>query len=1807
MIHSPFFVESELREALCSYLETAYRIANPAIIQERAALLRAPSVISQQPFIETTPRFVEGVLINALRHPSIPSELAELANRGLLNPKYPLYKHQQDALELAWDENGNPQHLIVATGTGSGKTETFYLPIFADILREALRTPWPHTQGNAKRGIWVKSGSSGEWQHSRQHERRTAAMRSLILYPMNALVNDQLSRLRKALTGEAAQDWQLKNLNGNLITFGRYTSQTPIPGSPEHGKRRANWEKDYDLIEQNWQAIGPKLRPTGGWPRPDSAEMLCRWDMQQAPPDIVVTNYSMLEYMLVRPIEAEIFSRTRDWLAADRTNHRFTLVLDEAHTYSGARGAEVAYLIRRLFERLELTPDQVRCIATSASLGNTPEELAKVRQFASNLFGQPMERFHVVTATTEQVSTDLPSPTSNELTSFMTFQSSIEKNDITEEANLASSVASLLQDLRIPVKKLDPTEQLYHALLKHPRLLDARRLTARKAVALDILAQQLWGNVSSSLDAEAATSGLLVAGVLAKPDTTDDAQPLLPSRVHLMYRGLPGIWACLNPECDQVDAQFRHSNRPCGKLYSEPAIWCKCGARVLELLSCRICGLLFLGGLPEEQAQQQLWPYPGDDLEFPFRNYEAYQVIALEKPNPDSESEEAWIAGHRSIYTSGICSATDIGARVVWEQPPQPQQSQKLQSTKSTEIKRAPHSCPRCNASAGGGRNPVEPFHTATPPSFAVLMEQAFRTQPPREKKAISAIAVEQPQKESRFKLLGAKKTTQKEIGNPSRGRKALAFSDGRQEAARLVGHLNFQRTRDLFRQILMLLLDDQQQQSLNVPYPASDIINRMIDYCAQRGIDPTLEEEEGFWNNYSENKQEGYRIAHPILQDYLRREVTDRRISVEALGLARWLPVDADGRNLLAHFEEHGVSLTGFTITETIALTASVMRILLGENIVLPIGGDPRDWHPDLVEDWQKRTVVNSKALKSDTALFWNADLKRGNRLTRYLGAVVNRPSPRGTVVLARLMDELWEALTELEILVTPQGVAQPGRAISLGRLGLLPLQNEVAVCQSCGYISAESVRGVCLRCQNQTRQQNLDLLFEQQSNYYRKLVSYARDKKNDFGDPFPLRVLEHTAQISRENAATRERHFKDQFIPLRDEKGNLNDKGERPQAHRVDMLSVTTTMEMGIDIGDLTVVGLHNMPPTVANYQQRAGRAGRRSDGVALVMTYAQERSHDQYYFGNVAQIVSGPVRLPIIPLDNKVIARRHIQALTLQRFFHQFGQDLQSNNLLGAFGTVGDAKAVPDGALARLRSVLTDSTFVEPIIEVAYKILDHNASTEEIRTWLAELPDHMEEDISDKRDDEELLEIMINSGLLPRYAFPVDVVTLHRSKPAKYQIEDEVSRDLQIALSEFAPGAELVVDGKEYQVVGIYDRFKGGPYEPTGQFYACPECRAVEYKPLNSQGQSAQPWSPRCLSCGAPHDARRVAYAIRPPGFRTNWRAQEKKYRGGKQERAGYASIAQLEIGESVDTGDLGFHDRLWVAVHESSNLYSINRGPDKQEIGFWICPTCGRGLQAQRERHNSPEGSFCRGEPKQRAVLLHSIRTDVALLGLNLPTGYAGDPRTSAGRAVWLSLGAALLRAAAAELQIDPSELAMGMRPWQLSTGAGLTGEVYLYDTLPNGAGYARAIADEPTLRAVLIRALEICTSCTCSGACYSCLLDYTNQRIHPLLDRRLAADALRFILNGELPALSTEDMEQALKRLESFAIPGSSFQLVAPGKAQVALYGRSITVEPRHPLSQQVSVSGMAFPSIFDLERRPFWVWTKLLQNSLDEL
>ena len=382
------------------YIEAAYHISDPVMVKQRAALLAQRGVIHQQPYIESTPRYVSGDKFENIKglDPVVAEFFTSLSEkvdgrRLLFNPPY---QHQAKALEEAI---GKKKSLMIMTGTGSGKTESFLLPILAKLAQEASHKPsgFKHQPG----------------------------MRALILYPMNALVNDQLGRLRALFGSNRVKD-RFEQWAGRPLRFARYTSRTLYPGVREAKKDsdRLGPIGEYFVKHQN-QANDPsspnhqqsltlfnELKSRGKWPAkediakwfgkpgspwqnakthefrravslPEDSELLTRHEVQVEPPDLLVTNYSMLEYMLMRPLERPIFDATRKWLQ-DNPTETFVLVLDEAHLYRGGAGSEVALLIRRLRHRLGITPERLQVICTTASF----EDHEYAPQFGAQLSGK---------------------------------------------------------------------------------------------------------------------------------------------------------------------------------------------------------------------------------------------------------------------------------------------------------------------------------------------------------------------------------------------------------------------------------------------------------------------------------------------------------------------------------------------------------------------------------------------------------------------------------------------------------------------------------------------------------------------------------------------------------------------------------------------------------------------------------------------------------------------------------------------------------------------------------------------------------------------------------------------------------------------------------------------------------------------------------------------------------------------------------------------------------------------------------------------------------------------------------------------------------------------------------------------------------------------------------------------------------------------------------------------------------------------------------------------------------------------------
>ena len=1805
MQFTPSQAAEHLKESIASYIESQYRISHPLVFAERSALLRERGVIAQDPFIEATPAFATARLLRDLEQEypdNIPPGLSTLVEHGVPVDRFPLYTHQEEALLASF---GGAPSLLVATGTGSGKTEAFVLPILARILKEA-RT-WSAPKAPPDDGFFDLD--DGTWHHSRRHETREAGLRAIILYPMNALVNDQMSRLRRVLSLNGSPDWQRQHLDGNLIHFGMYTSLTPPTRGPEQSSKRREFEVYKQHLEEEWESLGDRLRNTGNWPATGGAEMLCRWDMQGAPPDILVTNYSMLEYMLIRAIESPIFDMTRDWLEGS-DDRAVTLVLDEAHTYTGAKGTEVAHLVRRLKERLGIRPgsNKFRAIATSASIPNVPDAGGDLTTFTSALFGEPQDSFTLIHAGVIDEEPKRRDTDPRSLGAFAQF------HDTFSHSHPWPSMRALSQSLGLaePNEEEDPQVALHHLLSNSEDLRWVRGRTARNATRLSELAQECWPTAEKGAQ-ERAMAGLLAAGSYARPMPLSDTPPILSMRLHAFFRGLPGLWACLNPNCPEVPEQYR-GERPVGRVYTDPRPWCseRCGARVLELFSCRRCGLLFAGGIPDSGAGS-LWPW-SDDFSGEPKEITDYRIFGVEQPH------DAYNAHHRSFKTTLTCAPQapfarpSFGVNATADEP------------NGSGGSPFPTQCPRCQnyRRLDGGREIIEPLRTRGPRSISVVMEDTLRVQP--------------------------------DIAGPdgTAGRKALVFSDSRQDAAQLAGDLRRDHRYDVFRQLLYRVLHRcrecggqgvlREESAYEIgretsvtetvcdacggagysptprPIPYGELRSGVIDLQIDREINPTDGHLPDAFERLDDDHSAVYAEALVSFDIAARREIAQDDFGLEPLGLAMWsitLP-------------ERSGQLEPLSRDETHSLLRTVARILATENILLPPEPlKPWEWpFDDRMQPYERQRIVPANRRQGDNIVPYNLQPQR--KLGRYIRAVARRLRSEGRIQavedwLEELHWPLWEALKGFRILV-PAGRRvndQTPHGIRIDSFELRPVGDTVFRCSACSYVMGEALLGVCYRCGQIAEQVEATSI----QNFFRRSALFAKPGAGH-PDPYPLQAAEHTAAIERHEARNIERWFQDLFRET-----------EYREDHRIDILSVTTTMEMGIDIGSLLSVGLRNVAPTVANYQQRAGRAGRRGSAVATVVTYALDRSHDQYYFHRPKEIVSEPPRVPVLYLENEVIARRHVRSLILGGFFFGWLSRGASVGLFGAWGTV--ERFMAGSGHAALERHINDNRAT--LLERAGAVVDVSMR-DRIGEWLLVLPDEVENVARGSGTNDDMLESLMLAGLLPKYAFPVDVVKL--SIPSDEEQEDRyesqdfysgISRDLRIALTEYAPGAEVILgrfpETFIYRSAAVYDPSAPLPdYTPTEKLNECRRCRSLTLTRVEAESGT------ECPECGS-DDILTMPY-LRPRGFTVDAalpNGGREAYRSGR-ERAGFTPPAQLLVGANAVTqgrNNPSFASRLYSSVHVG-DLFMRNMGPDRAMPGFVLCPACGRHMDADNAgEHTYPAnvpphrgfrlgpraGQPCpnKDEFDNRVVLGHRFSSEVILLAVDMPEFLDAPIMEPSGRAVWYSFGTLMAEAAARYLQVSPEEVQIGVRPTRDRFGR-VQGEVFIYDNVPGGAGYARAIQDN--LGQIIHLALEMGRNCpnpSCSGACYHCLLGYRNQQVHNLLDRDLAISVIEYLLEGRRPSLSRENGVVLATGVGEYLRANWPIADARESPEQFGVVFRAgkdvwVGIRPIHTLSVLPMPAELVrlreetgiFPRVytgFDLLRRPFWVANDLLRCS----
>ena len=590
-----------LRQKMLQYIKTIYLGKNHALREVCSDELEEPLCLSQEPHVEANPAYkVEKAGIFGIDDSLLSVEMKEFYKKMIdhkLGVFQDPYLHQITALKAYY----SGKDLLVATGTGSGKTECFMWPIVGKMYSEALTCP----------DTW-----------------KTRGVRALMLYPMNALVSDQMGRLRKMIGDQQGIfEGLFTDINARRPQFGMYTGRTSYAGpqSPEEDKKLAKTlEKNLincsEVAKTQLKILGKypakkdlgkfvdKLKRNEHYTSPSDAELITRCEMQQTCPDILITNYSMLEYMLIRPIEQDIWDNTKTWLQQNE-NNRLLFIIDEAHMYRGSSGGEVALLIRRLMNRLCINRDRIQFILTTASVPS--KDMMGVQKFACDLSSNsdPTHHFEIITGTPEPL--DYVGTREYSASSFNSIN--IDKV-LGEPEERASELECLAEALGIEHDLVDFSDEkqaerwLYDALKKTAPVLKMIEKCRGHATKLEDLAAHIFPNDLRD-EAMAATTVLLAVAPLAK---NQDGNVLFPARVHMMFRGLRGLYMCSNPACS-CKQKPENNKLPFGRVYiSQKRETCKCGAKVYELMNDRACGALFFRGYMDESETSIKYAWTSD-------------------------------------------------------------------------------------------------------------------------------------------------------------------------------------------------------------------------------------------------------------------------------------------------------------------------------------------------------------------------------------------------------------------------------------------------------------------------------------------------------------------------------------------------------------------------------------------------------------------------------------------------------------------------------------------------------------------------------------------------------------------------------------------------------------------------------------------------------------------------------------------------------------------------------------------------------------------------------------------------------------------------------------------------------------------------------------------------------------------------------------------------------------------------------------------------------------------------------------------
>jgi len=1625
------------------------------------------------------------------------------------------YTHQLEAWRLLAEPE--PQSLVVASGTGSGKTECFMVPILDRLARQQA----------AQKG-------------------RLVGVRALFLYPLNALINSQRDRMRA---------WTA-HFGGN-IRFCLYNGNTP------------------EVLPRKTQNNHPN-------------EVMDRKSLRESPPPILVTNATMLEYLLVRTSDAPILKQSQGQLE--------WVVLDEAHTYVGSQAAEAALLIRRVLYAFGVTPEQVRFVATSATIGDPHGEAGqRLRQFLAEVAGVSLDRVHLVAG--QRSVPPLPDIVKTAQQSFASLQAidagkveSQQRYDALAGNDTACRIrASFVGDpQKPPVARLSELCRVVHGDLDQYSLAQQRSTLA-------------W------LD--------LLSGTCSMPNiSVTTSECFLPLRAHLFHQTLSGLWACADQHCpERMGTPLDHSAWMFGSVYLEPRKHCRCSAPVYEIVSCSDCSTVFLlagdsrDRLVHYQSQSAL-----DEFELEIEPGQAQEV-------DDSETEltvKDSVSLHRVLLVNQMLPHTgslDVNrnSRLICDPD-----GDSLQLTVQEEDAGG-LVCPACEAKESPRNQLLQHSRLGAPFMISNILPTLLEFAPDGDKP----------------------------LDHPCRARRLLTFNDSRQGTARVAAKMQQDSERNRIRGLVYHLVLQASRSNGGMEKQALLEKKQSMEKAVQLNPDPVLIGMLDDINHQLLEMGNGQAIPFNELAQRLSNQGSDfdfmlrhyRRYAPGVFGedtgkleLARMFLVREFGRrpkrlnNLetmgmvaLSYPDLHKIKSVPIIVIQAARFDLpnwqNFLKICLdffvrsGSSLEIQM-----EWRKWLGIPFPQSFLVSSKEVHLGySQRRWSKVKPAGMRstLVRLLARVlsIDIDTHEGMDRIDSILQAAWDALCLLDLL--RQGAS--GRVLPLNKLAFIPMQ-EAWICPVTRrfldttlmgftpYLPEKGAMG-SFRCEH-VKLPLYDQPFAGITDDLERIrkgrqwldsePSIARFRDDGMWSNVNDRVIELAPYFtSAEHSAQQESKV-------------LQDYEAAFKRGDINLLSCSTTMEMGIDIGGISVVAMNNVPPHPANYLQRAGRAGRRRERRSLTMTICKSNPHDQSVFANTRWAFDTVLSAPRVSLDSQFIVQRHCNSVLLSHFLqeHQPGNATEVLKLrceafylgekFGATHFCAWARSLSpteypslDLGLQRiLRHSIYAGHSLTRIAEQSAAQLDAG-----INRWLAEWHKLLQDEteirasagntspafkaitLQKKRHaDEFLLKSLSEDGFLPAHGFPTnlaafDNMTIDRYKQMKkaetegrddnhFRRRELPSRELAIALREYAPGAEIVLDGLVYRSAGITLNWQvPASTEAVREIqnirhaWRCQHCGA-------SGSSHSLKGACICDACQKQIETINIREFLVPAGFAVDFYQSPHNDVSTQQ----FIPVEPDWIDVSGEWVPMANPALGRFRTSERGHVFHQSRG--LHGAGYAICLECGRAepmlnSNTRPEMFNKPhrklrrgkeEDAYCPGSDndwkiKTGVSLGHEEWTDMAEIQLCDAQGnWLQDESTA------LTLAVAMRNTLAALLGVQPTELDCTNKPARLESGQ--PGQsIVIYDR--HSAGYASALEQKLDQIFVEIHKRLSCPA-NCDSACPHCVLDFDKRFRADSLDRH---KVLRFLDEQWFLALKIPD-ELAFfgqySRVEYMRLPTAIWRAVA---------------------------------------------------------